>query len=231
MLAAFMHLSSRNSPQFLLSLPSVPYTFVGRGEDVSTIKKFFYSPAIQVVHIVGPHGIGKATLAIQVSHELQNEGVDVVFIDISGHSTFKSISERSMMIIDGSINLNNSKESLTKWVRSRTSLTLVVFVKCDKWLETNNDNVEELKDLQNQSPLVKYILTSQYSLRAFQIQKYKQYEIGKLSGAASDELLRKLALNLIQEERYRIATLTDNHPLALQIVGAFFNLPEIQESD
>ena len=228
MLAALSHLSSRNRAQFLYPLPSVPDTFVGREGDVLQIKEYLYSSAFQVVHIVGPHAFGKKTLALKVSHEMRREEVDVVFVDVDGQSTFAGISKEVMKVIDVSFNSNDSKESLRKWVSSRTSLTILVLVKCDKWLEANNGNLTELKNLQNQSQVVKYILTSRY--RVFDIKKFKQHELGNLSDHAAHELLGKLTthstVNLTQEDKVEIANLTGNHPLALKIVSGIFNLPK-----
>ena len=209
-------------------LPLVPDTFVGREGDVLQIKKYLKSSAIQVVHIVGPHAFGKKTLAIKVSHEMRREGVGVVFVDVDGQSTFAGISKEVMKVIDVSFNSNDSKECLKKWVSSRTSLTILVLVKCDKWLEANNGNLTELKNLRNQSQVVKYILTSRY--RVFDIKKFKQHELGNLSDHAAHELLGQLTthstVNLTQEDKVEIANLTGNHPLALEIVSGIFNLPE-----
>ena len=205
-----------------------PINCVGREDDVKKIKEYLNSSAIQVVHIVGPHAFGKATLAKKVSQELENEGIDVFVIEIYGLSTFESVSKQAMKVIDGSKVFSDYKESLIKWVSSRTSQTVLAFIKCDKWLEANNGNLEEIKNLQNQSPFVKYILTSRY--RVIDINKFKLYEIGNLSDHSAHELLGKLTANstisLTQEHMVEIANLTGNHPLALEIVGALFNMPE-----
>ena len=143
-------------------------------------------------------------------------------------SLLLSVSKQAMKVIDGSKMFSDYKESLMKWVSSRTSLTVLAFIKCDKWLEANNGNLEEIKNLQNQSPVVKYILTSRY--RVIDITKFKLYEIGNLSDHSAHELLGKLTanstINLTQEHTVEIATLTGNHPLALEIVGALLNLPK-----
>ena len=223
-LGVYLYLPSTTSEELRPPLPSVPVTFVGREEDVLRIKEYLYSSAIQVVHIVGPHAFGKKTLALKVGHEMQDEGVNVIFVDIYGQSTFDSISKEAMKVVDVSFNSNDYKESLTKWVSSRTSLAILVFIRCDMWLEANNGNLEELQNLQKQSQVVKYILTSRY--RVIDVKHFKQHEIGNLSDHAAHALLGKLAPNLQQEGRVKIANLTGNHPLALEIVGALFQLPE-----
>ena len=145
-------------------IPPVPDTFVGRENDGSILKGYIYNPAIQVIHIVGGHALGKATFATKFSHDMRNDGIDVVFLDVNGLSRFMNISDELMKVIDNSTDLANSTETLKKWVKSRTSLTLLVLVKCDKWLEANASNIQAIKELQNQSPLVKYILTSRYRI-------------------------------------------------------------------
>ena len=205
-----------------------PINCVGREDDVKKIKEYVHSSAIQVVHIVGPHAFGKATLAKKVSQELESEGIDVFVIEIDGLSTFESVSKQAMKVIDESKVFSDYRESLINWVSSRTSLTVLVFIKCDKWLEANNGNLEEIKNLQNRSTAVKYILTSRY--RVIDINKFQLYKIGNLSDHAAHELLGKLTANstmkLTQEHKVEIANLTGNHPLALEIVSALFNLPE-----
>ena len=209
-------------------MPPLPDTFVGREGDVLQIKKYLNSSAIQVVHIVGPHAFGKTTLAMKVSQEMRHEKVDVIFVDVDGQSTFAGISKEVMKVVNVSFNSNDSKESLKKWVSSRTSLTLLVFVKCDEWLVAIHGNLEELHNLQKQSQIVKYILTSQY--RVFDVKHFKQHEIGNLSDHAAHELLEKhtmhSTINLTQEDKVEIANLTGNHPLALEIVSGIFNLPD-----
>ena len=223
-----MYLPSRTGEELMPPLPLVPDTFVGREGDVLHIMTYLNSSAIKVVLIVGPHAFGKKTLAIKVSHKMRREEVDVVFVDVDGQSTFAGISKEVMKVLDVSFNSNDSKESLKKWVSSRTSLTTLVLVKCDKWLEANNGNLTELKNLQNQSQVVKYILTSRY--RVFDIKTFKQHELGNLSDHAAHELLGQLTthstVNLTQEDKTEIANLIGNHPLALEIVSGIFNLPE-----
>ena len=223
-----VYLPSRTSEELMPPLPLVPDTFLGREGDVLQIKKYLNSSAIQVVHIVGPHAFGKKLLAIKVSHEMQREEADVVFVDVDGQSTFGGISKEVMKVLDVSFHSNDSKESLKKWVSSRTSLTILVLVKYDDWLEANNGNIRELKNLQNKSQVVKYILTSRY--RVFDIKYFKQHELGNLSDHAAHELLGKLTthstVNLTQEDKVEIANLTGNHPLALKIVSGIFNLPK-----
>ena len=164
------------------------------------------------------------SLATKVSHEMQNEGVYVVFIDVYGQYTFDDVSKEALKVIYGSIN-TDSKESLRKWVTNRTSPTLLVFVKCDEWLKANDGHLGEIKHLQDQSQVVKYILTSRY--KVFDMEKFRLHKIGSLEDHAAHDLLGKLTSRLKQEDKVKIAILTGNHPLALEVIGALFNREEL----
>ena len=59
-------------------------TFVGREEDIRNITGYldFTSSDVQVVHIVGPPGFGKSTLAKQIGHIILRKEVKVHYADI-----------------------------------------------------------------------------------------------------------------------------------------------------
>ena len=65
------------------SLPSVD-NFVGREEDIHNITGYldFTTSDVQVVHIVGPPGFGKSTLAKKVGEILVRRGTKVFYVDL-----------------------------------------------------------------------------------------------------------------------------------------------------
>ena len=65
------------------SLPSVSH-FVGREEDIINITGYldFYTSDVQVVHIVGPPGFGKSTLAMNIGQIFVRKWVKVHYVDV-----------------------------------------------------------------------------------------------------------------------------------------------------
>ena len=77
-------------------------TFVGREEGIRNITGYldFTSSDVQVVHIVGPPGFGKSTLAKQIGHNFLQEGVKVYY-DIRAITDFDTVAEKIMLgIVD-----------------------------------------------------------------------------------------------------------------------------------
>ena len=68
------------------SLPSVSH-FVGREEDIINITGYldFATSDVQVVHIVGPPGFGKSTLAMKIGEIFAREWVNVHYVDGKRH--------------------------------------------------------------------------------------------------------------------------------------------------
>ena len=58
--------------------------FVGREEDIINITGYldFATSDVQVVHIVGPPGFGKSTLAIKIGGIFAREWVNVHYVDV-----------------------------------------------------------------------------------------------------------------------------------------------------
>ena len=58
--------------------------FVGREEDIINITGYldFYTSDVQVVHIVGPPGFGKSTLAMNIGQIFVRKWVKVHYVDV-----------------------------------------------------------------------------------------------------------------------------------------------------
>ena len=80
------------------SLPSVD-NFVGREEDICNITGYldFTTSDVQVVHIVGPPGFGKSTLAKKVGEILVRRGTKVFYVDLGMVRDINTLSEHVMM--------------------------------------------------------------------------------------------------------------------------------------
>ena len=210
---------------------SLPYIdrFVGREEDIRNITGYldFANSDVQVVHIVGPPGFGKSTLAIKIGDIFVRKGLYVHYVDVRTVSDMDTLAEKAMFSIVESVNKKVTFDRLEKWVRKQYSNTLIILDNCDELLEKNKGEfLEGIKSLLafSRRLSVRYLLTSQKWVA--DIGNFRLHPIYNLSFEASIQLLGRLAPSLTNEQKMKIATLTGNVPLALKVVGAIFNFPD-----
>ena len=210
------------------SLPSVD-NFVGREEDIRNITGYldFTTSDVQVVHIVGPPGFGKSTLAKKVGEILVRRGIKVFYVDLGMVRDINILSEHVMMSIVDDMKNKVSLNRVVKWVRDQYSNTLIILDNCDKLFEYSKEEfLQAIKSLKEASSRknVRYILTSQK--READIGNFRLHAIYNLSSVAAIELLDRLAPSLTDNQKMQIADLTGNVPLALAVVGAIFKFPD-----
>ena len=207
------------------SLPHVD-RFVGREDDIHNITGHldFTSSDVRVVHIVGPPGFGKSTLAIKIGEIFVKRKVTVHYVDLSSVTDVDTLSEKILLNIFDSISNKVTFSRLQKWVQNQYSNTLLIFDNCDKLFD--HSEKEFLHDIKSVSTKrnVKYLLTSQY--RITEVGHFRLHTIYNLSTEASIELLSRVAPQLTNDQMVEIANLAGNVPLALDIIGAIFNFPE-----
>ena len=211
------------------SLPSVSH-FVGREEDIHNITGYldFATSDVQVVHIVGPPGFGKSTLAMKIGEIFVRKCVKVFYADLRMIKDVDSMSEIIMHSIVDSLNRKHKATyiRLEKWVRNRYSNTLIILDNCDELFEHQKDKfLDGIRKLTqaSSSTNVRYILTSQK--RFADIGNFQLHAIYTLSPEAAIQLLGAVAPSLTDDQKRQIADLTGNVPLALQVVGAIFKFP------
>ena len=210
------------------SLPSVD-NFVGREEDIRNITGYldFTTSDVQVVHIVGPPGFGKSTLAKKVGEMLVRRWIKVFYVDLGMVRDINTLSERVMMSIVDDMKYEVSLNRVVKWVRNQNSNTLIILDNCDELFEYSKEEIlQAIKSLKEASSRknVRYILTSQKW--EADIGNFRLHAIYNLSSVAAIELLDRLAPSLTDNQKMQIADLTGNVPLALAVVGAIFKFPD-----
>ena len=140
--------------------------FVGREEDIYNITGYldFTTSDVQVVHIVGPPGFGKSTLAKKVGEILVRRGTKVFYVDLGMVREINTLSEHVMMSIVDDMKNKVSLNRVVKWVRDQYSNTLIILDNCDKLFEySKEDFLQAIKSLKEASSKknVRFILTSQ----------------------------------------------------------------------
>ena len=206
------------------SLPRVD-NFVGREEDIRNITRYldFDHSTIQVVHIVGPPGFGKSTLAKKIGHIFLRKRVKVHYVDIRAVTDMDGLAERIMLSIIDSPKYKVTFYNLEEWISKQYSNTLLILDNCDEMFEASKEEfLHSIKKLTVLSS-VKYLLTSQRWIA--DIGNFRLHQIYNLSSEAASQLLGKLAPSLTEDQKIQIAELTGNVPLALEVLGAIFNFP------
>ena len=207
------------------SLPHVD-NFVGREDDIRNITRYldFDHSNIQVVHIVGPPGFGKSTLAKRIGHIFLRKRVKVYYVDIRAVTDMDGLVERIMLSIFDSPKYKIAFDHLEKWISKQYSNTLLILDNCDEMFEASKEEFLHFIKKLTVSSSVKYLLTSQRWIA--DIGNFRLHQIYNLSSEAASQLLGKLAPNILTEDqKIQIAELTGNVPLALEVLGAIFNFP------
>jgi predicted ATPase/DNA-binding XRE family transcriptional regulator len=69
-------------------LPPIPTRFVGREVDAQTLRQWLADRTARLITLVGPGGVGKTRLALELAHYIAAEGADrVVFVPLAGIRT------------------------------------------------------------------------------------------------------------------------------------------------
>jgi predicted ATPase/class 3 adenylate cyclase len=73
-----------SGPRQIRYLPLAPTPFIGREQEVATARNLLRNPSTRLLTLVGPAGVGKTRLALQVATSLANAFLNgVAFIDLS----------------------------------------------------------------------------------------------------------------------------------------------------
>ena len=166
--------------------------FVGREEDIINITGYldFTTPDVQVVHIVGPPGFGKSTLAMKIGEIFLRKWVKVYYVDLRTVKNIDTLPEEIMIRIVDSLKYKVTFNYLEKWVRDQYSKTLIILDNCDELFEHAKEEFSRaIKSLTTASSRknVRYILTSQK--RVIDIDNFRLHAIYNLSSEAAIQLV------------------------------------------
>ncbi|CAI8050312.1 hypothetical protein GBAR_LOCUS27641, partial [Geodia barretti] len=111
------------------SLPSVSH-FVGREEDIRNITGYldFYTSDVQVVHIVGPPGFGKSTLALKIGETFLRKWVSVYYVDV-GQKVVRDIDSLAEKIVLSMVESRKTKvtfSDLEEKIQKQYSKALII---------------------------------------------------------------------------------------------------------
>lgn len=179
---------------------------------------------IRIVSIVGSPGFGKSTLAIQVGHNLVQQGFVVAYVNMIEVLSVQALPEK---VLDGAEikTKNATTDRLLKWARDLSYPTVMIFDNCDDILHRQKNELQEItKKLLQSSSKLKILMTSRQ--RTMQLAQFRLFPLHELSREASCTLLQKVVKDLDQSICETITNLTGNVPLALQVIGSILSLPD-----
>ena len=178
---------------------------------------------VRVMSIMGPAGVGKTCLAVEIGHHLTDSDVTVCYIDTSFVS-LDSLPDYIFHSTAGPHNQHkngNSTERLLHWLSQENAQPLVIILdNCDSLLATEGIRLQQFLRvlLENTAVSVKFVITSRRKIPfSEQVFEYQLKEIGfddscKLLCSVSERHLSLADCELITK-------ITRGIPLSLMLIG------------
>ena len=142
------------------NLPLQPTVFIGRREELARCVGMLRDPAVRMLTLTGPGGVGKTRLALQVAAELSEDfGGGVFFVDLSPISRPDLVLATIADVLDVRESGSASTESLV--VESIGARSLLLVIDSFEHLAEAAPAVARLLDCPN----LKILVTSRFSLR------------------------------------------------------------------
>jgi predicted ATPase/DNA-binding XRE family transcriptional regulator len=165
-----------------VSLPFPPTVLLGRDADVATLRQWLADPSARVISIIGPGGVGKTRLALEVARAVADNGTTrVVFVPLAAvrESAFVAPAIAEALGLSDVAAADLPKHARAACAERPTLLVL--------------DNFEQVLDA---APLVADLLASTSSLRmlttsraALRVRGEREYGLGPLALEAGSEQL------------------------------------------
>src|SRR5688572_3806403 len=134
------------------SLPLAPTPLLGRDRDVEHLQQWLADPTVRLITLVGPGGVGKTRLALEVGHQIAaNDSTRVVFVDLASvrQATFVAPAVAEALGLSDNTAIDLPRHVQTLCTQGRPILLVL-------------DNCEQVLDA---APLVADLATSCRSLR------------------------------------------------------------------
>ena len=217
---------------FSKTLPPRLNTFVGRENDTQSLLQLlrFHSDSdTKIVNIIGSPGFGKSTLAIEVGNKMVEERVVVHYVDMAEFPNMQVKQVLAEKVLNSAMHTsqpNVTFNQLVDWAGRTVWYNLLILDNCDDSINQQKDDFyEAIATLIQYSQYLKILLTSREE--TMYLHPFQPHKIQTLSPVAACKLLEyKIPSRLSLMEKEKIAELTGNVPLALQIIGSLLNMPD-----
>ena len=211
---------------FSKGLQPCPSTFVGRINEIHELTQLMEQVG-KIIHIVGPPGFGKSTLAICVGNSIISKGIVVRHVDMTEvtHQPVQQVMAEKILYQESTHSdmINVTFDHLLSWSGRLSWHYLIIFDNCDEPLNNQRDQFNEaIEKFVKQSNKIKVLVTSREE--SLFVEMSRAVKVDSLSiDEACDLLDQKSPGILNMNEKIAIANLTGSVPLALQIVGSLLN--------
>ena len=147
-------------PAIVSSLPQPSGPLVGRASERALIAARLAAPNVRLLTLVGPPGVGKTHLALQVAHDLHERYTDgVCFVDLSPIAEPALVASALALALDVSEGQRDAATALREALRDRQMLLVL----------DNFEQVAEaaplLRELLATAPRLSLLVTSRVALR------------------------------------------------------------------
>jgi predicted ATPase/DNA-binding XRE family transcriptional regulator len=144
------------------SLPLAPTRLVGRDRDLQVLQQWLADSSVRLINLVGPGGVGKTRLALEVAHQVaEGDSTRVVFVELASvrQATFvaPAIAEALGLSDDTAVDLPRHVQAVCTQRRP----TLLVLDNCEQVL----DAAPLVGDLATSCRSLRILATSRAALR------------------------------------------------------------------
>jgi len=206
--------------------PTVPLPFettalVGRSDEVAAIGKMFSEDGDRLVTVLGPGGMGKTRVAVEVARERVAQGGSAVFVDLSTVDSVSGMMEELVRAFGGRGVGDDPVGALVAAVGSQDVLIVI-------------DNVEQIRrgvgrvlsEVLAAAQAVRLLVTSRVALNVpaenrYPLRPMTEADATALFSARARTVVQGFTLNERSEPLVRsLCRVLDNHPLAVELAAA-----------
>lgn len=240
------HASTAQRPN--QNLPTLPTPFVGREQEIAEIVERLADPACRLLTLIGPGGIGKTRLAIEVARSaveasslataLFRDGC--YFVPLQPVSDVANIAAAIADVLDLHLYDNrSSQEQLLDYLAGKELLLVL-----DNF-EHLLDGIELISTIQQTSHTVKFLVTSRDALRLQEAWFHPvtgmyfpttgedpntaTYDAMRLFAQCAQRTQVGFSIGAEQTHVMRICQLVDGMPLALELAAAWLKVLSVEE--
>jgi predicted ATPase/DNA-binding XRE family transcriptional regulator len=180
-----------------VSLPVPPTVLLGRETDVKTLRQWLADPAARLITLIGPGGVGKTRLALELARAVADESATrVIFVPLAAVRD-PAFVEPAIAEAFGLVDVTARELPRRARVACENHSTLLVLDNFEHVL----DAVPPVADLLTSVPLLRMLVTSRAPLH---VRGEREYVVGPLELEASDarspaDLARAPAVRLFVE--------------------------------
>ncbi len=188
-----------------VSLPLPPTPLLGRDVDVQTLRDWLADPAARLITLIGPGGVGKSRLALELARAIAEEGATrVEFVPLAA---IRDPGLAACAVAEALGLADISATDLPKRARAACAghPTLLVLDNC----EQVPDATPLVADLLTSTPTLRLLITSRAPLR---VRGEREYALGPLALEAGSEAMSPADLARVPAVRLFVERVRDVQP-------------------